>query len=92
MIVVKLEMWPKGNEEKKYDLGRMYIANTGGSVERGDYVAAVCRKGTTDVPEPVHRRGVKASRTGEVKDYPRISYNVWRLIIRAAKSCFPEEK
>jgi len=49
----------------------------------------------------VHRRGkvftnpgalLKPLREGSVKDYPRLSYNVWRLVIRALLSAFPEEK
>jgi hypothetical protein len=30
-------------------------------------------------------------RTGKVKDYPRRTLNVWRLVLRALKSAFPEE-
>lgn len=37
MIVVKLEMWPKGDESRKYELGRTYIYNAGGTTKRGDY-------------------------------------------------------
>ena len=43
---------------------------------------AVMRKGTKD----------KVQREGEVRDYPRQSYSVWRLVQRALRSAFPEEK
>lgn len=113
MIVVKLELWPGGREDQAEEIGRTYIANVGGSQQRGDYAAAVCRRGTQDQPRELfmmaaedphlsaHRaehlrvaaRGrPKAARTGHVGDYPRLSYNVWRLIIRALRSAFPEEK
>ena len=92
MIVVKIEMWPKGSEEKRYELGRTYIYNCGGDARRGDYQVRVCRKGDF---EPEARRivaGEGFTRTGEVRNYPRLSYNVWRLVSRALRSAFPEEK
>lgn len=82
MIVVKVELWPLGFESKKRELGRMHISNQGsGSAKRGDYKVQVMRKGTKGTVQ----------REGEVKNYPRLSYNVWRLVTRALKSAFPEE-
>ena len=81
MIVIKIELWPLGFESHKKELGRMLIDNIGGTRDRGDYRVRVLRKGSKD----------KVMRTGEVKDYPRLSYNIWRLICRALKSTFPEE-
>lgn len=107
MIVVKVELWPMGSEVAAKEIGRTYIANDGaGSRDLGDYKVAVCRRGTTAVPreiypedlskyppEVVERLGgaPKAARAGEVKDYPRLSYNVWRLVARALLAAFPEE-
>jgi len=93
MIVVKIEMWPKGDESKAREIGRTYIYNSGGSLTRSNYEARVCRKAKTFVHEP--RKVVSGegfARKGSVTDYPRLSYNVWRLIIRALLACFPEEK
>ena len=91
MLVVKIEMWPKGNEQRKREIGRTYIWNKGGDAKRGDYDVAVRRKGDYD-----RKAGTLpsegATRTGEVLNYPRQSYNVWRLVSRALKSAFPEEK
>lgn len=85
MIVVKIELWKWGNEDLAEEIGRTYIWNTGkGTQSTGDYEVAVCKKGSVDRSKPL--------RTGSVTDYPRLSYNVWRLIIRALKSAFPEEK
>lgn len=93
MIVVKLELWPLGDESRAREIGRTYIANDGtGTADRGDYQVAVCRRGTNAVPAPINPDGPKATRTGEVKDYPRLAYNVWRLIARALLSAFPEER
>jgi hypothetical protein len=81
MIVIKIELWPYGFESGKKELGRMLIANQGGTHKRGDYGVRVLRKGSE----------TKVLREGEVKNYPRLSYNIWRLIYRALKSTFPEE-
>lgn len=89
MIVVKIELWPWGNEERMREIGRMFIANTGQDrvPDRGDYTGAV----SMDCPSPVDPEGPSPTRSGEVKDYPRLSYNVWRLITRMLLSAFPEE-
>lgn len=93
MIVVKIELWPLGYEGNKRELGRMYIANDGtGTQERGDYKVAVCRKGSPIIPSTWgFTNGAKPAREGVVLNYPRKAYNVWRLILRALKDCFPEE-
>ena len=82
MIVVKIELWPMGFESKKRELGRMLIRNRGGTQKRGDYGVQVLRKGSKS----------KVLRECGIKDYPRESYNIWRLIYRALKGTFPEEK
>jgi hypothetical protein len=100
MIVVKIELWPMGDEPRKREIGRMYIANDGNrSVEDpnfGDYYVAVNRRGTAEVSLMVdendrvyHAKGV--TRAAKVLNYPRLSYNVWRLILRALRGAFPEE-
>jgi hypothetical protein len=76
-------------------LGTMYIANDGnGTAERGDYKVAVCRKGSAEPPRELLANSVnkRAARTGEIKAYPRLAYNVWRLIARATLAAFPEER
>lgn len=87
MIVVKVELWPFGRESEAEEIGRAYITNDGsGAPNRGNYDVEVCRRGTTEKPSD----GGTATRTGRVEDYPRRSYNVWRLVKRALKSAFPE--
>lgn len=96
MITVKIELWPLGDESSAKEIGRMYIANDGKTSaqdpSRGNYEVAACRRGTTAVPQPIDPDGPKATRVGSVKDYPRLVYNVWRLIARATLACFPEER
>lgn len=74
------------------EIGRMYLANVGGDHRRGDYDVAVCRRGSTDVPAPVDPGGPKPTRSGRVTGYPRLAYNVWRLITRGLLTAFPEER
>lgn len=88
MIVVKIELH-SAITGRAVEIGRTYIWNRGDTLDpkRGNYGVGVCRRGVfrADKPETFTRRG-------EVLDYPRLSYNVWRLIIRALRSAFPEEK
>lgn len=79
------------------EIGRMYLANDGDKSNAtrgrlGDYVAGVCRRGSTAVPAPVDPDGPKPTRSGRVTNYPRNSYNVWRLVARALYASFPEER
>jgi hypothetical protein len=74
-------------------LGRMYIWNKGresaknNKAGRYNYGVAVCRKGQHN-----HSfRKAKMTRTGNVDNYPSEALNVWRLIVRALLSAFPEE-
>ena len=78
MLVVKIEMWPGGDEDRRREIGRMYIANKGFDVHpdhprRGDYVVRLMRRGAKNTVQ----------RTAEVLDYPRESYSVWVLVKRA---------
>lgn len=70
----------------------------------GDYRVAVCKRGTTEVPRDVYdlsdpdqaayakdRKAPKSTRAARVRGYPRLAYNVWRLIARAVTGAFPEE-
>lgn len=93
MIVVKIELHSAVSGEVS-EIGRMYIANDGEkSVQdptKGDYLVKVCRRGSPGITDFYTKK--RGERLGSVKDYPRLSYNVWRLIMRALRSAFPEEK
>lgn len=107
MLVVKLELWPRGDQNQAEEIGREYIANIGGDAERGDYQAAVCRRGTNDIPREIAAAAYESARrepdleiladlepgtrAGRVFAYPRQSYNVWRLVLRTLRVQFPEE-
>jgi len=95
MLVVKIELW-SAITGKVTEVGRMYLGNDGSSLDpsRGNYDVKVARKGTSrwaglkDFPG---WHAVKTVREGRVENYPRKSYNVWRLVLRALRSAFPEE-
>lgn len=94
MIVVRIELHAASTGRVK-EIGVMRLANIGGDAERGDYEVRVQRREERELPgvpcdfeswdEPV-------TRTGAVKAFPRLSYNVWRLVARALLSAFPEEQ
>ena len=52
-----------------------------------DYYAHVGRRNETDI----RKAFTNPVRMGQVIDYARNSYNVWRLVARALKAAFPEE-
>jgi hypothetical protein len=86
MIVVKIELWPHGSEERAKEIGRTYITNDGtGTLKRGNYDAWVCRKDNFLRPTDENASAVREAR---VEDYPRQSHNVWRLVRRALISAF----
>jgi len=90
MIVVKVELHSAITGQIKL-LGSMIVHNVGTSKDgkRGDYKVAVARKNCAGD----HRATLLSpARSGDVKDYPRLSYNVWRLVARALLSAFPEER
>lgn len=92
MIVVKIELWPFGAKDLAKEIGRMYIANDGtGDHKRGNYNGGICRRNSTKITKPFLPEGAKPIRQGRVENYPRKSYNVWRLVFKMLKSCFPEE-
>lgn len=88
MLVLKLELHSAVTGEVT-EVGRTLIYNVGGTEDRGDYAVKVGRKARRFSNRKVHE---KPLRTGEVKDYPRMTYNVWRLVIRALMDAFPEER
>lgn len=91
MLVIKIELH-SAIDHRVEEIGRAYIANDGtGTTKKSSYDVAICRKGIIGIPENLG--GFEApARTGRVLDYPRTSYNVWRLISRAVLAAFPEEQ
>jgi hypothetical protein len=79
MIVVNLEIWPRGIEAAKRDLGTMRIWNDGtGDSEAGNYKFEI-QKGREFSP----KQAGKPWKTGEIKGWPRRSKRVgpWDLLL-----------
>lgn len=87
MIVVTVELWSARTKTRKV-LGQTIITNQAVNRDgkRGDYYCRVARKGQSTV-----QAMRKPLRVGHVTNYPRESYNVWRLVLRALRATFPEE-
>ncbi len=88
MLVVKIELH-SAITGKTTVLGSAIIANDGGTHSRADYTVRVGRKPHADNLRLV---ASKPLRRGYVENYPRKSYNVWRLVIRSLLAAFPEER
>lgn len=77
------------NTRKTETLGVLDICNVsclGRDSKRGDYEGRLYRKGESTF------RADRAQRRGRVENYPRLSYPVWRLVLRMLKNMYPEEK
>lgn len=48
MICLRIEMWPKGDHTKKYDLAAIVISNEGGNANTADYQYAISHQINTD--------------------------------------------
>lgn len=91
MIVLKLELH-SARTGQVTTLGQAVIINDGsGTNAHGNYDCLVANKKSKD-KLPALITGSDILRYGRVEKYPRLSYNVWRLVIRGLLSAFPEEK
>ena len=91
MLVLKLELHSARTGEIT-EIGRTIIANVGGSSELGNYLCKVARKQPDGSEYSNTTVWKKPLRTGTVTSYPRLRYNVWRLVIRSLLAAFPEER
>lgn len=81
MIVVKIEMWPHGSEEKKYDLGRIEIVNDVKTTMKdrslGSYIVKLFKSASQGAKSPgIWRRG-------RVENFPRKRLGNYDLLYRA---------
>lgn len=76
MIVVRIEMWPKGFEAQKYPLGEIRITNVGGDERIANY--GVIMK---------TRRLQSIWRTGTVMGFKKAALGPYDLLLRALIVC-----
>ncbi len=81
MIIVKVELH-SAITRKVTELAKVRISNDGTSRDEniGHYDVAVFQKNSQRI-----------IRSGRVEKYPRQSYHILRLVLRALRSTFPEE-
>lgn len=91
MIVVEVKLVSARGPEFNQLLGSAIISNVGATPDGkyGDYDVAVARK--TDAADlcKVYNSPL---RRGKVLRHPRLAQNMWRLVLKAIASAFPEEK
>lgn len=82
MIIVRVELHSAITNEVS-EIAKVHIYNDGTSQDPkiGHYNVEV-----------LHKNGKKVTRRGRVNGYPRQAYHVLRLVVRALKSAFPEER
>ena len=78
MLVVRVELWPGGDDRKRREIALMTITNDGtGDIKTGNYVGSVFRKGCL-----AEDRTKRPLRSAEVKGYKRLNLHVWSLVGR----------
>lgn len=79
MIVVRIELWPAGSEERKRELGVAYIANdASGTPGSGNYNVRLMKSA-----EYATRPGVW--KKARVENFPRRRLGPWDLLYRALR-------
>ncbi len=94
MIVIKLEIWPRGDHNRARPLGVATIANVGGTLQTGNYECRLFK-----APEyskqaetrPLHEmltrpKSKETWRKGTVAGFSRLKLGPWDLLFRALGS------
>ncbi len=94
VLVVRVELWPKGEADRKRELAVVAIANVGGDAEAGDYEFAVSHQagGTYRAsldPHELLRNPRSAWKTGRIRGYAR-RYGAVRLVHWALREAFKQ--
>jgi len=79
MMKIIIEMWPQGDESRKYLLGEAVIANVGGTEDLGNYEARLFKSPRYAKPQNVGAVWHK----GIVNQFPRKRLGPWDLLYRA---------
>lgn len=83
MIVIPLQMWQFGFEDRQWSLGTIVIYNDGtGTRHRGNYVCKVYGD-KANFRDP----RVKPLREGKLQDWPRNSRPIFELVIAGLNAC-----
>ena len=91
MLVIKIEMWPRGNHAKARPLGVATIANVGGDAKVGDYECRLFKSpeySKNAETRPLHEMLTKPLaketwRKARLNGFPRLRLGPWDLLLRA---------
>ena len=88
VLIVTVEIKSARTGERK-TLGQMRISNKGDSANpnRGNYWVQVIKRG-----QDAESANSKVVRRGEVLNYPRNAYSIWRLVLKALRASYPEDR
>lgn len=87
MLIVKIELWPGGDGARARELGRMAIANVGGTETMGDYTVHLGKghdfahggfNGQVGLTE--------VQLEGDVYNHARLKASVWLLVAKALRA------
>jgi hypothetical protein len=90
VIVIKLEMWPKGDSSRARSLGVGTISNVGGSADTGDYEVRLFKSAeysrtaeTRPLEERLRRPLARETwKLAAVHAFPRVRLGPWDLLLR----------
>jgi hypothetical protein len=92
MLKVTIELWPRGDRARAQVIHEAIIYNSGGTRERGEYVAHFSRRGGFSAASQLHRGHVTSAwRSSEVWDFPRLMKNAWHLLALALDAALEKE-
>jgi hypothetical protein len=81
MVVVKVEMWPFGDESKKYEIGQARIVNDGKGDRNTGHYSFLLRGGVAGRSDLLD----KVWKSGRVEGFARIKRGVWDLLYLCLK-------
>lgn len=86
-MVIRIELWPKGDEARKREIGVAHIANTGASPDPniGHYTVKLFKS-----LEYAKREGIW--KRGRVMNFPRLKYGTWDLLLLALLASLGRER
>lgn len=94
MLIIRIEMWPKGDHTRARSLGIATIANVGGTAEAGDYEARLFK--SPEYSSSAEKRPLELMltrptaketwRKGTVEGFKRLRHGPWDLLFRALGS------
>lgn len=91
MLVIKIEMWPKGDHTRARSLGVATITNVGGTTDEGNYDCRLFKSPEYSkqaerrpLDQMLHRPLAKETwRVGRLEGFPRQRLGPWDLVFRA---------